>query len=72
MEGIDLDRPLSPEQQSLMLHAMNQHKMLLFRGAHVDAKAQQRLLQYFPHDRQAVEQERFNNAFFPTRIPVLP
>lgn len=72
MEGLDLNNPLSSEQQELLLHAMTQHHLLLFRGAHIDAKAQQRLLQYFPHDRQAVEEQRFNNAFFQPRIPNAP
>lgn len=72
VEDIDLNSPSSAEQQNLVLHAMNQHKMLLFRGAHVGAKAQQRLLQYFPHDRQAVGEEHFNNAFFSTRVPSAP
>ncbi|KAL3143075.1 hypothetical protein ABBQ38_003349 [Trebouxia sp. C0009 RCD-2024] len=72
VEGLDLNQPLTSEQQELLLHAMNQHHLLLFRGAHVDAKAQQRLLQYFPHDRQAVEEQRFNNAFFQPRIPNAP
>lgn len=72
MEGLDLNKPLSSEQQELLLHAMNEQHLLLFRGAHVEAKVQQRLLQYFPHDRQAIEEQRFNNAAFPTRIPNMP
>ena len=38
----------------------------------MDAKSQQRLLLYLPHDAKAIQEQRWCNSFFPTGIPNAP
>lgn len=73
VEGLDLSQPLSRKQQALMLHVMNEHKMLLFRGAPIDGEAQQRLLQCFPYHKTLREQkEQYFHHALSSSIPKDP
>ncbi len=72
VKGLDLSQPLTEAQQSLLLDAWRQHDLLLFCGQQLTPADEQRLLLLFPHDSEAIKEERFCNSFFNIRIPSHP
>lgn len=72
VKGLDLTRPLSEEQQAFLLEMWRVHDLLLFRGQELSPADEQRALLYFPHDAQAIEEERFCAPFFNVRVPSHP
>lgn len=72
VKGLDLTQELTEEQQRLVLDIWRTHELLLFRGQELSPGDQERLLLLFPHDAQAIKEERFNNKFFTTRVPGHP
>ena len=52
VEGLDLRKPLSDEQQALLLAAMDRHAALLFRGQALTPADEERAVRYFPHDAE--------------------
>lgn len=52
IEGLDLSRPLSGDQKSLVNSAMDTHDAILFRGQALTPADEERLLLTLPHDAQ--------------------
>lgn len=47
VEGLDITRPLHPEQVATLRAALGQHGVLFFRGQHFDFESQKRFGRYF-------------------------
>ncbi|KAL3157455.1 hypothetical protein ABBQ32_011921 [Trebouxia sp. C0010 RCD-2024] len=72
IEGLNLTKPLDTEHQQLLHELWREHLLLVFRAGYLDPGSQERLLRYFPHDADALNEGRFGNAYFQPRVPSNP
>ena len=67
VEGLDLKKPLSEEQQAVLLKGLDRHDILLFRGQALTPADEERAVRYFPHDSEVAFIDSFRRAIVAMR-----